>query len=85
MEAAACGLPVIAAKVGGLPEVVVHKSTGLLVEPENVEQLTSAIDRMLSQPEKMSEYGANGRDFVSAQYSWDACIDKMLNQYNQLV
>ncbi len=47
LEAMDCGLPVVATRVGGVPEAVIDGQTGLLVESRNVEQLRSAIERML--------------------------------------
>ena len=44
MEALACGIPVIASAVGGIPEVVTHRKNGLLVEPGNPKALAKAID-----------------------------------------
>jgi|GEM_PF-289909 len=47
LEAMNCGLAVVATRVGGVPEAVVDGSTGLLVEPKNVEQLRDAMERMI--------------------------------------
>jgi glycosyltransferase involved in cell wall biosynthesis len=47
LEAMDCGLPVVATRVGGVPEAVVDGQTGLLVESRNVEQLRSAVGRMI--------------------------------------
>lgn len=50
LEAMDCGLPVVATRVGGVPEAVVDGQTGLLVEARNAEQLRSAIERMVVDP-----------------------------------
>ena len=47
LEAMNCGLPVVATRVGGVPEAVIDGETGLLVEPKNIEQLRSAMERMI--------------------------------------
>jgi glycosyltransferase involved in cell wall biosynthesis len=47
LEAMNCGLPVVATRVGGVPEAVVDGETGLLVEPKNIEQLRDAMERMI--------------------------------------
>ncbi len=48
LEAMNCGLPVVATRVGGVPEAVIDGATGLLVEPGNVEQLRSAMERVIT-------------------------------------
>lgn len=58
IEAGYAGLPVIASRVGGIPEIIRHKETGLLVPPENPHSLALALRQMLDHPEdarKMSE------------------------------
>jgi len=47
IEAMSCGLAVVATRVGGVPEAVIHGRTGLLVEARNVEQLRTAMARMV--------------------------------------
>jgi teichuronic acid biosynthesis glycosyltransferase TuaC len=48
LEAMSCGLPVVATRVGGVPEAVLDGETGLLVEPRNIEQLRHALERMIA-------------------------------------
>jgi glycosyltransferase involved in cell wall biosynthesis len=48
LEAMNCGLPIVATRVGGVPEAVVDGQTGLLVEAKNVEQLRDALERMMT-------------------------------------
>ena len=48
LEAMAAGLPVVASRVEGVPEAVVHRETGLLVEPGSVSQLASTIEEVIA-------------------------------------
>jgi glycosyltransferase involved in cell wall biosynthesis len=48
LEAMNCGLPVVATRVGGVPEAVLDEETGLLVEAKNVDQLQEAMERMIT-------------------------------------
>jgi D-inositol-3-phosphate glycosyltransferase len=73
--------PVIASRVGGLPEIVIENQTGLLVEPGNTEEIAGAIRFFLKDPIKIEEYGAKGKRFLETELSWDSIADKMLDVY----
>lgn len=76
LEAAACGVPVVAPRVGGIPEVVADGQTGLLYEPSNAQEAALAINRLLDEPElyaRMRRQGveraqALSRSTVAPQY-----------------
>jgi glycosyltransferase involved in cell wall biosynthesis len=61
LEAMAAGVPVVASDVGGVPEVVVHEETGLLVPAGDSRALGSALARLIAQPELRRRFGAAGR------------------------
>jgi glycosyltransferase involved in cell wall biosynthesis len=85
VEAAACGLPVIAARVGGLPEVVLDGQTGLLVTPGDVNALAAAMARLLSEPELRARMGQAGRRFVLEHYRWEDNASLMERLYKEVV
>jgi glycogen synthase len=97
LEAGACGTPVVAAAVGGIPEVVVHNETGLLVpfeaaqdaEPKNPEtyaaDLAAAINTLLRSPEKRSEMGAAARKRIEKKFSWNSIARQTLDFYQHLI
>ncbi|MFN2397145.1 MAG: glycosyltransferase [Gemmatimonadaceae bacterium] len=60
-EAMLCGTPVIAYDSGGLPDIVRHEQTGLLVPPGDVPALASALDRLLARPDRGRSLGEYGR------------------------
>jgi glycosyltransferase involved in cell wall biosynthesis len=68
-EAMASGLPVVASDVGGIPEVVRHGETGLLVPPGDVDALATALDRLAADPDLRARLGAGARA-RAAVYAW---------------
>ncbi len=79
MEAMAAKKPVIATKVGGIPEVVTPE-TGILVPPQNSEQLATAIQGLLSDPLKRAQLGEAGWRRIRHHFS----IETMINEYHSL-
>jgi sugar transferase (PEP-CTERM/EpsH1 system associated) len=73
IEAMAAGLPVTATAVGGLPELVAHESTGLLVGPDDAEALAQAWQR-LHEPELRRRLGQAGQRVAVVRYSLDAMV-----------
>jgi glycosyltransferase involved in cell wall biosynthesis len=71
VEAQATEIPVVATRVGGVPEVVRDGITGILVEPRNSEQLATAIIELIENPEKRREMGKEGRKYVLSHYRWE--------------
>jgi glycosyltransferase involved in cell wall biosynthesis len=69
LEAMAAGKPVIATKVGGIPELVKDGKTGFIVEPKNSEVLLQAIDKLTNLPDIGKEMGARGREIANNNFS----------------
>jgi glycosyltransferase involved in cell wall biosynthesis len=80
LEAMAAGRPVIATEVGGIPEVVIHRETGLLVPPGDPTALTDAIQWMLSHPEDAKALGACGQERARRHFS----IESVVRQHEEL-
>jgi glycosyltransferase involved in cell wall biosynthesis len=81
LEAAACEKPVIASRVGGLPEVVRDGITGLLVDATRVEDLAEAIATLYQCPDLRRTMGVAGRALVAGTYSWERSVSKMISLY----
>lgn len=64
LEAAAHGLPVVAHRVGGVPEAVVDNHTGILVPPMHIPSLTLALKRLITNPSLRRTFGENGREWA---------------------
>lgn len=69
VEAMSCGLPVIGARVGGVPDII-KEDNGILVEPDSAEDLAMAIHTLVSQPELREQFGLANREKAVAEYSW---------------
>lgn len=82
VEASAAGLPVIASRVGGLPEVVLDGKTGFLVPPGDIDALAAAISRLLNDPVLRAQMGRAGRQFVLGHYRWEDNAKLMEQLYN---
>ena len=67
----AAGLPVVATKVGGIPEVVADGETGLLVPPEDPGALAAALREMLTDPDRRRRAGRAGRVRAQAHFSME--------------
>lgn len=99
LEAMACETPVVASAVGGIPEVVAHGETGLLVplepsgptdfEPRHPERfsrdLASAVNELLDSPERMQAMGKKARQRVEERFSWTSIARRTLDFYRDLL
>lgn len=74
-ESLACGTPVVASRVGGMPYVVETTGGGVLAEPGDVSSLTNAIADLLSAPERLSAMGQRGATEVARRFSWSSLTD----------
>jgi L-malate glycosyltransferase len=80
-EAMASGCAVIAARAGGMAEIVDHGRTGLLVEPGNCEELVSALRSLMSDPVLREGLGAAGSSEVRERFDRDHIIDQIEELY----
>lgn len=84
LEAALMARPVVATRVGGLPEVVAHQQTGLLVEKEDSRALAEAITYLLDHSEIAAKMGQAARSRAQAIFGWKRHIDAFDALYRQL-
>lgn len=83
-EAQATGLPVIGARLGGVPESMVDGHTGRLCEPGNVASVCEAIRFFIDDPERITGFGAAGREFVARSFSIVQTIDRFEALYRDV-
>ena len=85
LEAMACGVPVVAAAVGGFIDTVVDGVTGVLVPPDRPAALTAALKGLLVDPVKRSFLGGTGRDRVESRYPWHVIAGQSATVYASCV
>ena len=83
LEALALGVPVVASRVGGLPDIVVDGKTGLLVEPADPDALAATLVRLLDDPGLRARLGAAARVDVQ-RFSLDAYVARLTEIYREL-
>jgi glycosyltransferase involved in cell wall biosynthesis len=81
VEAMACGIPVVAAAVGGLADTVIDNVTGLHVPPRDPGMIAAALRRLLADPEQRRALGAAGRARAVRRYAMDRVITGTLRAY----
>jgi glycosyltransferase involved in cell wall biosynthesis len=84
VEACAMGLPVVATAVGGIPDLLSHDETGLLVPDNDDEAMVQAIQRLLDEPGLASRLSANGRN-LAERSSWDRVGPKLEELFSELM
>jgi len=80
IEAMRAALPVVASKLGGIPEIVKEGDTGVLVDPMNEAQVSDAVCSMIQDPQLRRRMGGRGRERWQAEFT----RDHMLTKYDQL-
>lgn len=84
LEAMACGLPIVASDVGGIPDLIKPDVNGILVKPDDSLVLSSAIIDILSSNEKRDAMGKNGRKIVN-DFSWEKIADLTEKKYFEII
>lgn len=80
-EAQSCGAPVIAAAVGGLPYIIEHETSGLLIAGHDPTDYAAAIERVLSNPVLAGRLSQGALEH-SQRFSWDATVTRFLELYD---
>ena len=84
-EAFFLNVPVIATNVGGIPELISHDETGILVPPENPNKIANAVNELLSNSEKAKKLAINGNNFVKNNLTWEVMLPKFIKFYEDLL
>lgn len=84
LEAMACGKPIVATNVGGIPEIVAHGRNGLLVPPRSPEALAKAIVGLLSDKKKLKKLGGHSIE-TAKKYDWENVVDNIEKIYGKII
>lgn len=85
LEAAAAGLPVVAANLEGIPDAVVDGETGVLARPQDADAWVAAVRRLLENPDERQRLAARGPAVVRERFSWDRRADEVLAAVRELL
>jgi glycosyltransferase involved in cell wall biosynthesis len=83
LEALAAGRPLIASRVGGLPEIIEDGDTGFLIDNKTPEAWGNAIESIVDDPERMVRCGRNGKALVLDRFSSEAMVNATVNVYEE--
>src|SRR5215470_424097 len=85
VEAQAMGLPVVATRIGGVPEAVLEDRTGVLVPPRDPEALARAVVALIENEDLRRTMSGEGRRFVAQHYDWRPNAGRMEQLYAELL
>ncbi len=85
LEAMACGIPVVASKVGGLVDTVVDGATGIHVPPRRPDEIAAALNFLLGDAQLRHRLARAGSERVRARFTWQRSADAMLDAYGDVV
>ena len=84
-EAFFLNIPVVATNVGGIPELITHDKTGILVPPDNPDKLADEINNLLFDKIKSEKLIENANIFLKNNMTWDVVLPKFINFYENLL
>ena len=83
MEAMACGVPVISTRLVGIPDLIDDSETGLLAEPNDVDDLAEKIELLMSDKSLRSKLSVQGREKVEGQFDLSNCLEPLFDKFRQ--
>lgn len=84
IEGMAAGKPVIASRIGGIPDIIKNKQNGLLIEPGNITELTKALEELIQNPKLREKLGQRGRE-MTKEYSGEKIAKKVIKVYKKVL
>ncbi len=81
MEAMACGVPSVSTRLAGIPDIIEHGKSGLLVEPNSVEELADAIQDIIESPELARSLSLGGRERIEQRFKLPECVEPLKKRF----
>ena len=85
LEANACGKPVIGGRVGGVPDAILEGETGILIDPENPDEISDALIKLLTDERLSKRLGENGRHRVINNLNWETVAARTIDTIKDLL
>jgi glycosyltransferase involved in cell wall biosynthesis len=85
MESLSCGLPVVATRIGGIPDIVAHGTTGLLVEKGDIQGLADALVSLLCDPSRCIRMGKEAHAFAYTHLDIGKTADRLVDLYRETI
>ena len=85
VEGMSCGLPIVATRVGGIPEVVDDVVTGFLVPPKSPANLAIAVEKLLNDATLRKAMGHAGRKKVEREFTLTTHVERMVSLYDSIL
>jgi glycosyltransferase involved in cell wall biosynthesis len=85
LEALAIGLPVLATRVGGTPDVITHGENGYLIPPDDLPALKTGLTTLLTDPTLCARLGVKGRQRIQTDFSLESVASQMVALYQSLL
>ncbi|MHC1738776.1 MAG: glycosyltransferase [Ignavibacteriaceae bacterium] len=85
LESQACEVPVVASRIGGIPETLIDGVTGYLVAPADPEAIADNLEKLVADSRLREKMGKAGREFVIQNYEWEDSIRHIINSYESII
>ncbi len=85
LETLAIGKPIVGSNIGGIPELVQNEKTGLLFEPNSVEDLSNKMKILFEDDERASQYGKHAKEFAKTEFDKNKYYENIINIYKDVI
>ena len=83
LESGSAGVPCVATRVGGIPELITDNQSGILITPKSPEEIEKAVTALLSDPQKSAAYAQRLKETVDKEYTLSKMIASLVSLYTR--